>query len=168
MLWLVGMMGSGKSTVGSRVAARLDLDFVDTDQLVAAVTESTITDLWTSRGEESFRRLESQMIASAAAGEPVVVATGGGVVLDEANIVAMRDSGLVVWLKASPEALARRIGRDSKRPLLAASDDPVEALRSLLADREARYVEAAHAVVDTDDQPVSAIVERVLELWNES
>jgi shikimate kinase len=168
MLWLVGMMGSGKSTVGSRVAARLDLDFVDTDQLVAAVTESTITDLWTSRGEESFRRLESQMIASAAAGEPVVVATGGGVVLDEANIVAMRDSGLVVWLKASPEALARRIGRDSKRPLLAASDEPVEALRSLLADREARYVEAAHAVVDTDDQPVSAIVERVLELWNES
>lgn len=168
MLWLVGMMGSGKSTVGSRVAARLDLDFVDTDQLVAAVTESTITDLWTSGGEESFRRLESQMIASAAAGEPVVVATGGGVVLDEANIVAMRDSGLVVWLKASPEALARRIGRDSKRPLLAASDDPVEALRSLLADREARYVEAAHAVVDTDDQPVSAIVERVLELWNES
>lgn len=168
MLWLVGMMGSGKSTVGSRVAARLDLDFVDTDQLVAAVTESTITDLWTSRGEESFRRLESQMVASAAAGEPVVVATGGGVVLDEANIVAMRDSGLVVWLKASPEALARRIGRDSKRPLLAASDDPVEAIRSLLADREARYVEAAHAVVDTDDQPLSAIVERVLELWNES
>jgi shikimate kinase len=168
MLWLVGMMGSGKSTVGSQVAARLHLDFVDTDLLVTAVTDSTITDLWTTAGEESFRRLESQMIASAAAGEPVVVATGGGVVLDEANIAAMRGSGLVVWLKASPEVLARRVGRDSTRPLLASSDDPVEALRSLLAEREARYVEAAHAIVDTDDRPLSKIVQRVMELWNES
>lgn len=168
MLWLVGMMGSGKSTIGSQVADRLGFDFVDTDDLVAAVTESTIPELWNSQGEDTFRRLESQMIASAAAGQPVVVATGGGVVLDDANIVAMRDSGLVVWLKASPEVLVERIGRDSSRPLLADADDPVEALCSLLEKREARYAEAAHAVVDTGRDPVPASVARVLELWNES
>ncbi|MFP3915059.1 MAG: shikimate kinase [Actinomycetota bacterium] len=168
MLWLVGMMGSGKSTVGSRVAERLGLDFVDTDDLVTSVTESTISDLWSARGEETFRRLERQMIASAAAGEPVVVATGGGVVLETENITAMRKSGLVVWLKASPEVLAERIGRDSTRPLLATSDDPVAALRSLLDEREESYIEAAHAVVDTDHRPVPEIVETVLALWNES
>lgn len=166
MLWLVGMMGSGKSTVGSQVADRLGLDFVDTDELVAAVTESTITDLWSDQGEETFRRLESQMIASAAAGKPVVVATGGGVVLDQDNISRMRRSGLVVWLKASPEVLSDRVGRASTRPLLAASDDPVEALSALLQKREERYAEAAHAVVETNDRPVDEIVGRVLELWN--
>lgn len=168
MLWLVGMMGSGKSTVGAKVASRLGLDFVDTDQLVAAVTESTIPELWSSRGEESFRHLETQMIASAAAGEPMVVATGGGVVLERSNIEAMRRSGLVVWLKASPEVLAKRIGHDSTRPLLASSHDPVAALRALLAQREDRYGQAAHAVVDTDDRGVDEIVESVLGLWNES
>lgn len=168
MLWLVGMMGSGKSTIGSRVAARLGLDFVDTDDLVASVTESTISDLWNARGEESFRRLERQMIGSAAAGKPVVAATGGGVVLDQGNIAVMRRSGLVIWLRASPEVLAKRIGRDSTRPLLADSEDPVETLRALLRDREDRYAQAAHAVVDTDDRPVTEIVEEVLALWNES
>lgn len=168
MLWLVGMMGSGKSSVGSEVADRLGLDFVDTDELVAAVTQSTISDLWSRTGEETFRRLESQMIASAAAGEPVVVATGGGVVLDDDNIAAMRGSGVVVWLNASPEVLAERVGRDSTRPLLASSDDPVKALWSLLEEREERYAQAAHAVVDTDDRPIPEIVEQVLELWNAS
>lgn len=168
MLWLIGMMGSGKSTVGREVAARCGLDFVDTDQLVASVTDSSITDLWGTEGEQSFRRLESQMIASAAAGEQVVVATGGGVVLEPANIDLMRGAGLVVWLTASPEALAQRIGRDSSRPLIAQAGDPVEALRRLLAQREPRYAEAAHATIATDGRPVTETVEEVLALWNAS
>src|SRR5690606_30679459 len=117
MLWLIGMMGSGKSTVGTHVAEKLGWDFVDTDLLIASVTESSIPDLWRQRGEGQFRRLESQMIASAAAGDPVVVATGGGAVLEPDNIAVMRDSGLVIWLAASPRVLAARIGRDSNRPL---------------------------------------------------
>lgn len=168
MLWLVGMMGSGKSTVGSRVADRLGLDFVDTDELVASVTDSSITDLWKKGGEDTFRRLESQMIDSAASGERVVVATGGGVVLDDHNVEAMRNSGLVVWLHASPETLAGRVGRDSTRPLLASSNDPVQALRDLLEDREHRYSEAAHAVISTENRPVDEVVREVLELCNES
>jgi Shikimate kinase len=139
MLWLVGMMGSGKSTIGRRVASRVGADFVDTDELVAAVTDSSIAELWSEEGEEEFRRLESQMLASAASDDGVVVATGGGVVLDDDNIDLMRRSGRVVWLKAAPEVLAARLGRDSTRPLLAEAEDPVAVLRDLLAKREERY-----------------------------
>jgi shikimate kinase len=168
MLWLIGMMGSGKSTVGMAVAADLGLDFVDTDLLVASVTESSITELWDDEGEQSFRHLESQMIASAAAGEPVVVATGGGAVLDGTNIDVMRSSGLVVWLTAAPSTLAERVGRDGSRPLLAQADDPVERLDTLLGEREARYREAAHATVATDGKTVESVADEVLAVWNAS
>lgn len=168
MLWIIGMMGSGKSTVGTAVASRLGLDFVDTDLLVASVTESSIADLWSHEGEDSFRQLEGQMIASAAAGEPVVVATGGGVILDPANIEAMRTSGLVVWLTASPETLAQRIGRDANRPLLGQAEDPRERLADLLTERSARYRQAAHTTVATDGKSVESVVEEVLRAWNAS
>ncbi|HEX2154407.1 MAG TPA: shikimate kinase [Acidimicrobiia bacterium] len=168
MLWLIGMMGSGKTTVGMAVAAHLGLDFVDTDLLVASVTESSITELWDDEGEQSFRHLESQMIASAAAGEPVVVATGGGAILDRTNIDVMRSSGLVVWLTAAPSTLAERVGRDGSRPLLAQADDPVERLGTLVEEREARYREAAHATVATDGKTVESVADEVLAVWNAS
>lgn len=168
MLWLIGMMGSGKTTVGREVAAARGLDFVDTDLLVASLTDKSIAELWETEGESSFRRLESQMIASAAAGEPVVVATGGGAVLEGDNIAAMRGSGLVVWLRASPETLFARIGEDGARPLVANTDDPIEALGNLLAEREERYVEAAHAQVATDGRTIESIVDEVIALWDAS
>lgn len=168
MLWLVGMMGSGKSSVGQEVATSRGVDFVDTDLLVTSVSESSIPDLWRHQGEDSFRRLERQAIRSAASGDEVVVATGGGVVLEAENIATMRASGLVVWLSASPETLARRIGRDSNRPLLAEAPDPVAALRSLLEERESRYREAAHSIVATDGRPIDEISVEVLGLWNAS
>ncbi len=168
MLWLVGMMGTGKSTVGREIAARRDLDFIDTDTLVSSVTESSVTDIWSSEGEGTFRRLESQMITSAAAGEEVVVATGGGVVLDADNIRVMRESGLVVWLTASPATLAARLGTGSGRPLLAEAEDPVGVLTDLYATREKHYMAAAHATVETDGKPVDAVVEEVMELWTGS
>jgi len=169
MLWLIGMMGSGKTSVGVEVAARRGVDFVDTDELVTAVTDLSIPEIWRHQGEEEFRRLERQMIASAAAeDEPMVIGTGGGAVLDDDNIEVMRRSGTVIWLAASPETLARRIGRDSNRPLLAAADAPVEVLRTVLAEREEKYRRAAHAVVTTDHKRIEEVVEEVLALWNGS
>lgn len=168
MLWLIGMMGSGKTTVGRQVAAKKGLDFVDIDLLVASVTDSSISDLWATEGEGTFRRLESEMIASAAADDDAVIATGGGVVLDADNIARMRSSGLVVWLTASPKSLAARLAEETGRPLLADSDDPTATLADLLAEREHRYAEAAHVQVETDDRPVAEIVQEVLGLWNES
>lgn len=168
MLWLIGMMGSGKTTIGVEVAAAGGLDFVDTDLLVASLTDKSIAELWETEGESAFRRLESRMIASAAAGDPVVVATGGGAVLDGDNIAAMRRSGLVVWLRASPETLFARIGQDGGRPLVANTAAPIEALGDLLAEREGRYDEAAHARVDTDGRTIESIVAEVIALWDAS
>lgn len=168
MLWLIGMMGSGKTTVGREIAAKRGLDFVDTDLLVASVTDSSIADLWATEGEAAFRRLESQMIESAASDDDAVIAAGGGVILDSDNIANMRNSGLVVWLTASPRTLASRLREETGRPLLADTDDPVATLSALLTEREHRYAQAAHARVDTEDKPVAAIVDEVLDLWNES
>lgn len=168
MLWLIGMMGSGKTEVGRRIAAETDLDFIDTDLLIASITESSISDLWEEAGEEEFRRLEREMISSAATGEPVVVATGGGVVLDPGNIETMRASGLVVWLTASPATLAARLGEDSGRPLLAGASDIEAVLGRVVADRHQRYSEAAHVEVSTDHRPLDDVAREVLDLWNES
>lgn len=168
MLWLVGMMGSGKSTIGREVSARIGVDFVDTDDLVAALTDSSVAELWGEEGEEAFRRLESRMLASAASGDDVVVATGGGAILNDGNIDLMRRTGRVVWLRARPEVLAARLGRDSTRPLLAESDDPVAALRELLATREGRYAQAAHVTVDTGLLSIEEAVEEVLAEWTGS
>ena len=167
MLWLIGMMGSGKTSVGAEVASRRGVAFGA--RLVTAVTDLSIPEIWQHQGEEEFRRLERQMIASAAAeDEPVVIGTGGGAVLDDENVEIMRRSGTVIWLSATPETLAKRIGRDSNRPLLAAAEDPVEVLRAVLAEREDEYRRAAHAVVTTDDKTIDEVVEEVLRLWNGS
>lgn len=168
MLWLIGMMGSGKSTVGVEVAARAGVDFVDTDVLVASVTDSSIADLWANEGEHAFRRLENEMIASAAGGDPMVVATGGGAVLEQTNIDLMRASGLVIWLEATPETLAARVGKDGSRPLVANTDDPVRALAELLESRREDYSRAAHHRIRTDGRDTADIAEEVIGLWNRS
>lgn len=165
VLWLVGMMGSGKSTVGEEVAAALDLDFIDTDQLVAAVSEHSIPDLWQEQGEDVFRALEKQMIASAADSGPAVVATGGGAVVDPENVAVMRASGQVIWLTASPGTLDARVGRLGGRPLLA-EGTPRERLGALLAERETAYAGAAHAEISTDGRDVADVVADVLAQWH--
>lgn len=168
MLWLVGMMGSGKSTIGRRVAAEVGLDFIDIDELIASVTESSIADLWEQEGEEHFRALETQMIDSAASSTPMVAATGGGVVLDARNVDRMRQSGTVIWLEAKPATLGGRVGSDSNRPLLAGAGNPEGVLTKLLADRRGRYAAAAHHRVDTDGRSIDSVVGEVLDLWNRS
>lgn len=159
-LWLIGMMGAGKSTVGRRVAARTDMPFIDTDEEVIRRSGSTITEIWERDGEAGFRGLEREVILAVAAGPPAVVATGGGVVMREENVEVMRSIGTVVWLRAGLAALAARIEDGAGRPLLA-SDVQAE-LASLFDERNEMYVTSADAVVDTDDrdeEQVAAVVE---------
>lgn len=167
VLWLIGMMGSGKTTVGETVASALGLSFIDTDMLITSVSARTIPEIWDEDGEESFRELERQMVASAAGSGPAVVATGGGVVLDRENIARMRSSGLVVWLSASPRALQERIGRGGGRPLLA-EGLPADRLKDLLDERLSRYIEAAHIEIPTDDRTIDEIASDVIGQWTAS
>jgi len=162
-LVLVGLMGAGKSTVGERCAARLGRPFVDTDELIAATAGHTVSEIFAAEGEAGFRERERVAVADAcAAVEPMVIACGGGAVLDAQNRAAMRGAGVVVWLRASPLSLAARVGNGEGRPLLTRGS-PAEVLDRLASVRDPAYVAAAHVIVDTDGVDPDAVTNRVLE-----
>jgi shikimate kinase len=163
---LVGLMGAGKTTVGRRCAERLGRRFVDVDEVIEATTGRTVRDVFASDGETAFRALERDAIADVCASpDALVIACGGGAVVDPENRRRIRADGVVVWLRAAPKQLASRVAtadeRDA-RPLLAGGD-PEHALERLATLRELAYEAAAHVVVDTDDRDVEQVVERVLE-----
>ena len=148
---LVGMMATGKSTVGEWLAARLGRPFLDSDRLIEARTGHTVKEIFAGRGEAGFRREESAALAeSLAASAPVVIAAAGGAVLDPANRRLIRQAGsaggLVVWLRAEPDELARRAASGSHRPLL--DHDPLATLTRLAAVREPLYREVADLEID--------------------
>jgi shikimate kinase len=158
---LVGMMGSGKSTVGEAVASRLAAAFIDSDDQVERATGRTVREIFESDGEAAFRKLETEALAAAlATPDRAVIAAAGGVVLDPANRELLRRAGTVVWLRARPEVLARRVRAGDHRPLL--GDDPLGVLRQLDADRAPLYREVAGAFVDVDGLDVVDVVDRVL------
>lgn len=166
MLWLIGMMGSGKSSVGRALAERLERDFVDTDDVVTRRMGCSISEFWGEHGEAAFRDMEAAAVAEIAEGRPRIVATGGGVVLAAPNTTVMRDSGMVLWLKAKPETLAARVANNSRRPLLR-DGEPLEKLSEILEQRTGQYEAAAHAVIATDGLELETVVDRIEELWNE-
>ncbi len=169
VLWLIGMMGAGKTTVGELIARRLGLDLIDTDSLVESVSGLSISAIWERGGESIFRDLESREIERIAAdGKDCIVATGGGAVLRPGNVETMRRAGTVVWLRADPGMLASRVlhGSDA-RPLL--RDGPGEdRLAALLSDREDNYAGAAHHQIDTNSKTATEVAREVMELWNGS
>ena len=159
---LVGLMGSGKSTVGRLVAARLEQGLADSDTAIQAATGATVRELWESGGETSYRALESRVVLDAIAQDPpVVIAAPGGVVLDPAVRAALR-SAFVVWLRADPATLAARVRPGDHRPLL--GDDPQAVLARMAVERAALYGEVADAVVDVDGLEPDHVAELVLEL----
>ncbi len=165
-LVLVGLMGAGKTSVGRRCAERLARPFVDTDELVETATGMRVAEVFETRGEEAFRAAERTAVADAAASpEPLVIACGGGAILDPESRRAMRASGFVVWLRASPEVLSARVERQPEtRPLLRGAQ-PAATLERLAILRADAYEAAAHAVVDTDHETQDAVADAVLEVF---
>ena len=166
-LWLVGMMGSGKSTVGQALAFRTGRVFLDTDLLVEDAAGLAVVEVFEEEGEEAFRARESEAIRSAAAVADAVVATGGGAVLLTDNVRVMKSSGPVVWLQADPVTLAARIGIAPGRPLLT-DVDVAERLSLILEDRRDAYERAADHAVATDAFTVDEVAELLEKLWNAS
>ncbi|MBW3574303.1 MAG: shikimate kinase [Actinobacteria bacterium] len=161
-LVLVGMMGSGKTSVGQVVAQRLGRRFLDSDEQVEARAGRSVREIFESDGEAAFRRLETDALAEALESpEPVVVAAAGGVVLDASNRRLLREQATVVWLRAEPSVLATRVRPGDHRPLLA--QDPLGVLRRMDADRRELYAEVADHVVDVGRASLSEAVESVLE-----
>jgi shikimate kinase len=159
---LVGMMGAGKSSVGERLAERLDRPFFDVDAWIADEEGVSISAIFETRGEPAFRRLEAKVLTSFLANPvPSVLSVGGGAVTEAGNRTAMIDQQCVVWLRASDATLAARLGDGSDRPLLAGKDAATELAR-LSRERTPMYTEVAHLVIDVDDLTLDDVVDRVV------
>jgi len=156
------MMGSGKSTVGTRLAERTHRQFADTDDLVETATKMTVRQIFAEHGEEEFRRLEALILAHALrVAEPGVIGCGGGMVTRaEARALLKNGQGYVVWLRARPVTLADRLQGVTDRPLL--DGDPVGNLGRLAGERAGWYQEVADLVVDVDERDVEGVVEQIL------
>ncbi len=150
-IFLVGLMGAGKTTVGRQLARQLNLVFHDADQELEERTGVRIPVIFDIEGEAGFRAREEAVIHELCRLEGIVLATGGGAVLSAANRAALKNNGVVVYLRGSPEQLYERTRHDRNRPLLQTAD-PLARLRELYAQRDLYYREVADVVVDTGRQ----------------
>ena len=159
---LIGFMGTGKSKVGRILAKKLAWPHRDTDEAIAREAGLSPGDLIRERGEPAFRAVERAVVKRLAAEDACVLSTGGGVPLDPESMIALESDAVVVWLKARPETILRRVGDARSRPLIDA-EDPLGSIRRRLADREAVYGRAAFSI-DTDDLSAEAAADRILAL----
>ena len=149
-LFLIGPMGAGKSSIGRRLAARFQLEFIDLDQEIEQRTGAPVTLIFELEGEVGFRRRERELLAEFSVRHGIVLSCGGGVVLDEANRTALTARGFVVWLDAGVEQQLARLKRDRQRPLLATPDRRAR-LESLAAERNPLYAACADLRVASVD-----------------
>jgi shikimate kinase len=157
---LIGLPGSGKSTVGRQLARRLQLPYADSDQVIEQRIGCPIREFFEREGEARFRDIEEQVLDELTQGSGVL-STGGGAVLRQRNREHLQQRGKVVYLKSMPEELMRRLRHDTQRPLLQVHD-PLQRLRDLYAARDPLYRETAHFVIDTGRPSVSTLVNMIV------
>ncbi len=165
ILWLVGMMGSGKTTVGRLIAASAGIEFRDTDAEVESRAGMTIADLWAEGGEALFRSLEAAVVIDSAHMDSAVIATGGGAVTDPSTRSVISSSGTVVWLRAQPGELVDRLSGQEGRPLLDRADDLEATLRDLAIRRSGNYRSLANHTVDVDGRSPEYLAAEIEALW---
>jgi shikimate kinase len=163
-LYLVGFMGTGKTTVGRSAAQRLGFTYLDSDHEIERKQGKTVSELFAADGEPAFRRMEREFIECGHPAERATVSCGGGLVVQPGMSDKLRSLGVVVCLHASIETILARTGRQTHRPLLAGGD-PEERLRTLYAEREPVY-RTAGTVILTDGRPLKEIVAHVLRVWS--
>jgi shikimate kinase len=167
LIILIGLPGSGKSTVGRQLARRLSADFIDSDHVIEQRLGCSIREYFEREGEVAFRDVEERVLADLTsmpiqqASSEQVLATGGGAVLRESNRAKLRAAGKVVYLRSSPEDLYKRLRHDRNRPLLQVGD-PMQRLRDLYAMRDPLYRETAHYQVETGRPSVATLVNMIV------
>lgn len=156
-------MGAGKTTIGRQLAKRLSIDFYDSDQEIEQRTGVKIALIFEIEGEEGFRKRESQVINELALKGNIVLSTGGGAVLNSENRQVLQENGYIVYLKSSPEMLAKRTKDDKRRPLLQ-GENRLEKIRNILNEREPLYASLANKIIDTDNLNINQIVQKLVDL----
>ena len=159
---LIGFMGSGKSTLGIRLSYRLQYALEDTDKLIECRVGRTIGEIFDQEGEEAFRQMETEQLRKLVENKGQrFYSVGGGTPIREVNRSLLKQLGFVVYLRISPEAVYERLKGDTTRPLLQGKD-PLGRIRSLMAEREAAYTEAADVILDVDDLTADQVVEQIV------
>jgi shikimate kinase len=160
-LVLIGLMGAGKSAVGRRLAASLNLPFTDADSEIEAAAGQSIAEIFAEHGEAYFRTGERKVIARLLENGPQVLATGGGAYMDPETRAAVKEHGISIWLKASLRVLMKRVGRRDNRPLLQV-DNPETVMKKLMAERNPVYA-AADITVESKDAPHEVMVGSIID-----
>jgi shikimate kinase len=155
-IFLVGLMGAGKTSVGKVLAKRLQKTFLDADHVLVERTGVKIPVIFEVEGEAGFRAREASVIAELTERHNIVLATGGGAVLNPTNRALLRERGTVIYLRAAPEELWRRTRHDKNRPLLQ-TGDPLATLQRLYEERDPLYRETAHVIVNTGNQSIARL-----------
>jgi shikimate kinase len=167
---LIGYRGSGKSTVGNKLAARLKRKFVDTDDLIEERQGVPISDIVKSQGWVHFRKIEKATVEEISKGNNLVIAPGGGAVLDPDNVKALRQNGFIIWLKADQQTLLKRIQKDqassTRRPTLTGKGT-LEEIKETISQREPFYERASEVQIDTSMLATDAVVESIIAVLKE-
>jgi shikimate kinase len=164
-LWLIGMMGSGKTTAGTLAAAHLEVPFHDTDDFVAQRMGCSVVQMWGNLGEAAFREMEKVAVVDLG-GKDGVIATGGGVILDEDNRGVLSDDAPVVWLEASLACLQLRLEPTLDRPGLVSADISTEEfLAATLENRRSLYARIANHHIDTDSMSIEEVAAKIEDIW---
>ena len=163
-LFIIGMMGSWKTTVGKKLAEAMDMEFVDTDDAIEEVTEMKISDIFKEFGESHFRKMETAYFIEKAKQTGQVFSTGGGIVLGSRNRKILAKYGTTFFLNASTEILAARIHNSTKRPLLTDSEDVQLRLEQIWKEREIYYKGSAHHIIDTNNLNSVQVLDEILNL----
>ena len=156
---LTGFMGTGKSLVGKKLAKRLEMSYVDTDELIENREKAKISQIFQEKGEDYFRRIESKIIKEVSSLDRYVISTGGGAILKKENLAALRSKGLIICLSANPKEILKRTSKSQNRPLLK-SKDRQRKVFDLLKTRRLFY-EKADFEVDTSELTTTEVVERI-------
>ena len=159
---LVGLMGSGKTTVGRRLAHKLNKDFFDTDHEIIDKTGVTIDHIFDIEGEEGFRKRESKILKNLCQMSNIILATGGGIVILPKNRKILKNAGLVVYLFSSVDQLLRRTAKSKTRPLLENSTDRKKTITELVEARDVYYREVASIVVNTTGKKLHEVIDMII------
>ncbi len=160
---MVGMMGAGKTAIGTALARRLDVPFLDSDSEIEAAANMTIAEIFARDGETFFREKESQVISRLLEGKPAILSTGGGAFLQARNREAIKGSGISLWLRADLELLWSRVKHKTTRPLLR-TPDPRATLAELCRIREPEYAKADLVVDANPEYSIDEMTERVIDV----
>ena len=159
-LALIGFMGTGKSSVGRQVASMLHFTFLDTDDVVEARAGATIAEIFKHQGEPAFRTMESKIVEELKRREKTVISTGGGLPVNEQNMMSLKTHALTICLWASPEKIYHRVKDQKHRPLLM-EPDPMEKIRKLLTERE-KYYRQADVLINTEFRSMKEVAQQVI------